>query len=380
MMELDKKFDLLEKQFYEKFIKLGIAENKACNIPYSYYDYSNNSVDVGDGTINIAQYLTFLYYYWKYHESDSARYEIKQTIGTLERLEKSAYEMYSVELPGIDFPVRGFFVRDDIDDVDGVTAYKQFYYPNVEDPCFSPFISQDQVWNLNPILAKFAQEGFSEAAYAGRRINSYIMQNGYTIYNPYLSRIVHWHTYCPTFNEDKVKPWDRQADREFNYKPMIKVKRGANNWYYSGGTKACFNSFSTGDFTKAGHSIRELAYRATIFVLDRIYEPIYKLVTGNDFKHNSYYCYAATSGVWYNNSYKKRFKRRFTDSIKRCIETGNTPFEANIAPLVLGIDNDVCGSLETYLMNVPEPVTTGKVESPLMNLTLYYWWKCMTKV
>lgn len=379
-MELNKKFELIERQFYENFIKLGEAANQGCNIPYSYYDYDNNSVDVGDGTINIAQYLTFLYYYWKYTNSDSAKYEIQQAIGTLERLEKSAYNMYSVTLPGISFPVKGFFIRDDIDDVNGVTAYKQFYYPNVEDPCFSPFISQDQVWNLNPILAKLAQEGFTEAAHAGRRINGYIVQNGYTIYNPYLSRIVHWHTYCPTFNEDKVKPWERQDDREHNYKPMIKVKRGANNWYYSGGTKACFNSFSTGGFTKAGHSIRELAYRATIFVLDRIYEPIYKLITGNDFKHNSYYCYAATSGIWYNNSYKERVKKRFKRSLESNLKDGSELFEVNIAPIVLDTDNDVRRSLESYLMNVSEPVTTGRVESPLVNLTLYYWWKCITKV
>lgn len=44
----------------------------------------------------------------------------------------------------------------------------------------------------------------------------------------------HW-TFLPDMDTDKVKPWDRVSNRNKNLKYKVKVKRGANNWYFSGG-------------------------------------------------------------------------------------------------------------------------------------------------
>lgn len=90
------------------------------------------------------------------------------------------------------------------------------WYGEDEDPCYSMFVSQDQIWNLNPILKVLADEGSILAKELGYDMNSYVSDNGYTIYNPYLSWINHYYHYCPTFNEDKLKPWDRVEDRKIS--------------------------------------------------------------------------------------------------------------------------------------------------------------------
>ena len=70
------------------------------------------------------------------------------------------------------------------------------WYGEDEDPCYSMFVSQDQIWNLNPILKVLADEGSILAKELGYDINSYVSDNGYTIYNPYLSWINHYYHYC----------------------------------------------------------------------------------------------------------------------------------------------------------------------------------------
>ena len=113
-------------------------------------------------------------------------------------------------------------------------------------------------------------------------------------------------------------------------------------------------------------------------------EPAYRLITGSDFKHNSYYCYAATSGIWYNRKYKKRFTDRFNRSLK---DTTVEAFEANIAPIVLDdcavdINNlneylDVrgksyCDAIDSINSNTD---STIHIPSPLNDLLLYYLYK-----
>lgn len=88
---------------------------------------------------------------------------------------------------------KGFFLRDDIHSEDaskfGLTKISSGYTNGIElkdeDPCFSPFTSQDQIWNLAPILAYLADDGFEEARQAGYDMFEYVIRNGHKIYNPY---------------------------------------------------------------------------------------------------------------------------------------------------------------------------------------------------
>lgn len=397
-MTMEEKFNKIEQLFFSKFIScVGNGNIKGTYIPYERID-ANGKVYVGDGTINIAYYLTMLYNKYKYYsytgkDTTDIKYGMLFTLRTLFRLTNNAYYYFSnafkdnTEIVGE--KVNGFFLRDDVDDSSIVSNYTMLTTPANEDPCHSSFVSQDQVWNLNPILYRLFKDFYKKdngsdnigtrAYLFGWFINEYIMHYNYTIYNPYLSRAVHFFTYCPTFNTDKVKPWDRQADRKANYKPKIKVKRGANNWYYSGGTKAAYKVFD-GTPEKVGKSFREFIYKGIVFTLDKIYEPIYRIITGNDFKHNSYYCYAATSGIWYNANYRERFAKRFNESLTDSIAKGTELFEANIAPLVLDVDSVDIDNLRAYLNAVPEPATSGELTSPILDLSLWYWYLYMNEI
>lgn len=76
----------------------------------------------------------------------------------------------------------------------------------------------------------------------------FIIENNHTIYNPYYSQLHHIWTYVPTFNEDKVKPWDRVEDRNKHFKNTIKVKRGANNWYFAYGFRKVYEKSQVTNF------------------------------------------------------------------------------------------------------------------------------------
>lgn len=99
-------------------------------------------------------------------------------------------------------------------------AYNSLKLTSSEDPCYSPFVSQDQVWNL--MLPMF----FTDFGLQNRlkSILDYIIVNKHKIYNPYLSEILHYYTFLPSMNEKKVKPWDRIYNRMEHFKPNIKVK------------------------------------------------------------------------------------------------------------------------------------------------------------
>lgn len=394
-MTIEQKFEKIEEFFWNNFfycIDNGstVSNNSGSNIPYQSIVFTNGTKslsDVGDGTINLAGLWTLLW--MKEKLNIESPLNLAHALKVYDRLVEAAYINDGIDNWYVDekWIVNGFFLRDDIlGDSDIKSNLRMLYGPVNEDPCHSSFVSQDQVWNMNPILAQLAKEGNEKAKRIGLDINSYIQDNGYTIYNPYLSRLVHFYTYLPTFNENKVKAWDRQEDRDNHYKPNIKVKRGANNWYYSGGTKAAVRFFSNDSPTGglAFNSLREIIYKGIVFILDRVYEPTYRLITGSNFKHNSYYCYAATSGIWYNRKYKERFTNRFNRSLK---DTNVEAFEANIAPIVLSdcaVDID---SLNDYLdvrgksyCDGIDCLNSGNYDtiqfpSPLNDLLLYYLYK-----
>lgn len=393
-MTIEEKFEKIEEFFWVNYFYLliddGTVSNKSgSNIPYQSIIFNRDRTryyDVGDGTINLANLWTLLW--MKEKLGLTSPINLQHALEVYDRLVEAAYinsgiENWYVEELGV---VSGFFLRDDIPVHENIKSNLGMLQDGInEDPCHSPFVSQDQVWNMNPILAQLAKEGNQRAKRIGLEINSYIQDNGYTIYNPYLSRFVHFHTYCPTFNENKVKVWERQQDRDNHYKPNIKVKRGANNWYYSGGTKAAVKFFSYISPTGGLHfnSLREIIYKGIVFILDRVYEPAYRLITGSDFKHNSYYCYAATSGIWYNRKYKEHFTDRFNSSLK---DTTVEAFEANIAPIVLDDCAVDINNLSNYLDirgksycdaidNINNADSTVHFPSPLNDLLLYYLYK-----
>lgn len=398
-MTNEEKISAIEEFFWKNFIKVegdDPGNTAGCCIPYTKAHVVNGETayaEIDDGTINIADAMTLQ---WIKNQVDAGSsyvppIAISDYIKTLIRLAEKAYSLYSdnwyVAEHGREY---GFFLRDDVDDTKIKSAYGMLLRKQYEDPCHSPFVSQDQVWCLNPILYRLASEGDSIALSIGKEINSYIKTNGYKLYNPYLSRLAHFYTYCPTFNTSKVAYDERQSDRDNNYSPSVKVKRGANNWYYSGGTKAvlkAFKALSSGDKVTF-RSVREICYKGIIFFLDRIYEPIYKVFTGSDFKHNSYYCYAAASGIWYGKKFKKRFLKKFNKYL-----SDGKAFEPNIVPLVLDKDSEVDTEallsyldeeIGTYYDSVKEASedTIGTeyiFSSPVELLILWYFYRYITE-
>ena len=402
MESLFDKYKELDEIFWRDYIHVGGGCEKGTNIPCEYITKETKKKHMGDGTINIAQLMTYLYFCEKNGEKKPI--SLFDCILTLNRLSESAKEFYEPVLKW-DTECHDFFVRDDCDQDDVIWgSWKMLHGKNV-DPCHSPFVSQDQIWNLSPILAKLGREyegadlnkliGLdefndkqvrSEAANLGFLMHNMVVQEGYKIINPYLSTLVHQSTYLPSFKLDiqqrRYEVWKKDP------KP-IKVKRGANNWYYSGATLDCKDAF----YRMWSHSdqdtwsIRKPIYKATVFFLDRIYEPIYKRITGKDFKHNSYYCYAATSGIWYNSKFKERFVQRFLNSLTIWEEVGDCHiaqlFEPNIAPLVIDSKEDwkKCEDIMfDWLYWYSQKVKGNSVYSPLEALTLYEWYKYMSNL
>lgn len=393
-MTTQEKVDVIEKFFYNNFIAIptgdGLKDVGTCIPAQNIYIKNNkiNYVNIGDGTCNLAYLMTLIWTKGKCNNGSNfqAPITIDHCLSTYCRLEETAFEVFEKYWYVAQYGFEpGFFVRDDINQSNIKSSFKMLNTPVDEDPCHSSFVSQDQVWNLSPVLAQLAKEGNKRARIIGLDINNYIAKNGYTVYNPYLSKVMHFHTYCPTFNEDKVSPWERAEDRIRHYKHTVKVKRGANNWYYSGGTKAAVKFFSNTSPTGGlkFNSLREVIYKGIIFVLDRIYEPILRAFTGSDFKHNSYYCYAATSGIWYNGRFKERFISLFN---KSCKTAGDGElFEWNIAPFIVGGSTTInVSDLYDYLCplidkwyNIANDFNNGNVvdgtySSPISMLVSWY--------
>lgn len=384
-MNIADKFEAWEEVFYKYFISLGLSyTDKGSFIPLSKVTVDSAGYKVGvvgDGTINIADLMQYVYVCNRLDKEIPIK--IIDCIYTLERLSKNAKDFFVEKFPNINYiEDLGFFLRDDIlypapfnvNEIIG--AYTGLKFDKNEDPCFSPFVSQDQIWNLNPILYKIKiEDGYNslpraKASSFGYAINALLANHDYTLYNPYLSAINHYFHYCPTFNEDKVSPWDRQEDRNRAFTYTDKVKRGANNWYYSGGTQSCRDVFCNG-FTKSKYdnTLRTFLYKCIVFGLDRIYHPYICKWFKLPVKDNAYYCYAATSGIWYNNGFVKRVAKKLNASSP----TGELA-HSNIAFITCpdkAIDWDV---VEAWLEAYPEPDTTADMNSPLQFMYIYLWW------
>ena len=221
-MTLEDKYLGWKDIFFSRFVSCrnDIDQPSGSNIPLAKINFNNRIGYVEDGTINIAELLQYLWIHDKVYGYDRSPVEIRFVLQTLVRLTEVAKSIFKDQPRIQDMPTyRGFFVRDDFpcgkDDalgLDKIVSGMGGWYGGDEDPCYSMFVSQDQIWNLNPILKVLADEGSILAKEIGYDMNSYVSDNGYTIYNPYLSWINHYYHYCPTFNEDKLKPWDRVED------------------------------------------------------------------------------------------------------------------------------------------------------------------------
>lgn len=362
-MDIDEKYAGWKEIYFNKFFSSTKMPAESIN---------SNGLVMGDGTINLAELMQYLYV-CKLLNTDTT-ISIEDCLKTLNTLVSKAKEYYADKFDFLTFPeYNGFFLRDNCEDA-YTGAMKSLTTLENEDPCFSPFISQDQVWNLNPILMAIAtcdlcdDDTKTAAADFGYNINAFIKDNKYKVMNPYLSYINHYFTYCPDF--DITPNTARQEDRETNFTPDIKVKRGANNWYYSGGTKSCVDAFK-GQSKAYTATFRTFLYKCIIFTLDKLYEPLIGLF-GHSFKHNSYNCYAATSGIWYNSNFAKSRAKKTNKQLKKKGEfyNWNTDFLAGDHDT---IDWDL---VKEWLENYTEPDEDAtSIDSPIEYLVVYSWYQ-----
>lgn len=381
-MKIEDKYKGWYDIYWNNFVYVSKDNVRGSNIPFEKIDFDNGIGYVGDGTINMAGMLQLLL-------TDEYLYNIspvciEDVLDAIYRLMDAAYDYFNDKFPFLDMEMRnGFFVRDDISNtneelLEKLNLEKVVSNMNMlesltdEDPCHSPFVSQDQVWNLNPILMAIAKRHNSYSGKAmniGFILNDYIKTYGYTVYNPYLSMIKHFFEFLPDLKSDY---YERQRIREESYRPDVKVKRGANNWYYSGGTKSCVDAFQ-GELGSYNHSLRTFIYRGEVFFLDRIWDPLLRMFK-TSFKTNAIYCYASTSGIWYN----KKFARRLSDRFNTSLRKNNSIFQGNVVFLAGDTDRIDFMLLKKWLDSYPEPEKDGVVESPVQFLYLYNWYKIYT--
>lgn len=381
-MTLEDKFKRWYDIYWKNFVYISHFNENGSNIPFEKIDFDSGIGYVGDGTINMAGMLQLLL--TDDMLSNTPPVYIGEVLDALYRLMDAAYEYFDDKFPFLNMGKRnGFFVRDDISNendrlLDALDLGKVVSNMNMlesltdEDPCHSPFVSQDQVWNLNPVLMAIAKKDAlykQKAMSIGFIINDYIKTYGYTVYNPYLSMIKHFFNFLPDLKSDY---YERQRIREESYRPDVKVKRGANNWYYSGGTKSCVDAFE-GELGSYRHSLRTFIYRGEVFFLDRIWDPLLRLFK-TSFKTNAIYCYAATSGIWYDKNFARRLSDRFNTSLRK----NNSIFQGNVVFLAGDTDRIDYMLLKKWLDSYPDPEKEGVVESPIQFLYLYNWYKIYT--
>lgn len=371
---LSDKYSRIRTAFYQNFVYDGYSEERAANIPLS--SVRNGIGSVGDGTINIAYYLQFLFTEMILGNKDYD--DVNKVLKTLSRLSDAAYKLVADANPGVYFNREpGFFLRDDIHSEDaskfGLARIYSGYTGSIElideDPCYSPFVSQDQIWNLAPILAYLSNHGFEEATNFGFHIFEYVVRNKHVIYNPYYSALLHHWTYLPEINGNKLKPWDRIPDRNAHLKYKVKVKRGAHNWYFAGGFKWAFKKFE-GDC----HTFwANLWYKPFIFLADRIYHPYICKWFKLKVKNNSYYCLGSTNKrSWYGPGFSKRLIKKFNKSLKNGDKELFMPHLVFLSDKLNEIDMD---SLLTWLDNYE----WNGVDTPIEFLILYNWYHIFKK-
>lgn len=368
-MTLEEKYNKYKELFEDNFICIG--EGQGTNIPLAKVNYDTMYGEMGDGTINLAYYIQYIYTRYKLGEINKEEVEI--VLQTLKRLIDYCYEMFVNKFPNIYFKKEdGFFLRDDVDH----TMASEFNLKTIrtgfskgierinEDPCFSPFVSQDQIWNLVPILSYLSTE-FELAKELGKAITEYVIKHNHIIYNPYYSAIYHNWTYLHIFEPYE----DRIPERNSKLKYTIKVKRGANNWYFAYGFKKAYNKFGGNCST----FLSSLWYKPFIFLADKIYHPYICKWFKLPVKNTSYYSLAIAGDAWYFGDYEEKLIDKFNNSLK----SGNELFMPQLVFLTNKKEDINIDLLSNYLNNYPEPEAKGVINSPLEFMILYNNYKLL---
>lgn len=382
-MELEEKYEGYKELFFKYFVNVGEPTEQGSNIPLASVNLDTLSGTMGDGTCNLADYIQYAHTTCLTGEDTSV--SLADTISTLTRLCGNCYTLFTDKCQNIYFKEEpGFFLRDDVSsdmasdfNLSSVTTgYSTGIERINEDPCFSPFTSQDQIWHLAPILRYVHEnDGMEEAGTLGNEILGYVVNNGHVIYNPYYSALVHNWTYLDL----SVDYSDRIDERNESLEYTVKVKRGANNWYFAYGFKKAYEAFG-GSVSGWKRFWSSLWYKPFIFLADRVWEPIVNLF-GGEVKNTSYYSMAIAGGAWYNDSYESRVVRRFNESLEEAIKDGSTDVDDLFMPQLVfltskteDVDYDL---LRQWLEAYPDVPTSGTVTSPITFMYLYNWWRTL---
>ena len=362
-MTREEKYKAWEDIFYKYFIyKSNTLSESGCDLPLASVNFDKLSGFSGDGIIDLSYYIQ--YAYTKYLLGN--REELIDSLLTLQRLQIECYTLFFKKYPNIYFnDEEGFLLRDDIKSSDASkfhlnsvdTSYTRGEELINEDPCHSMFISQDQIWNITPILVEIYKklENYKLLCLPGFKMLEYVIKNKHIIYNPYYTALYHHWTYVPTFDTNRVKPWNRIKDRNTHLKYNIKVKRGANNWYFAYGFRKAYQALG-GKCETFWHS---LWYKPFIFLADRIYHPYICKWLNLPAKNTSYYSLAVAGGAWYFGDYESRLIDKFNKSL----ESGEL-FMPQLVFLTDKKDKINLNLLGKWLDNYPEPKEEGNVESP----------------
>ena len=379
-MTLEEKYRSYKELYFKNFVHKGSWDEQGSNIPIERINFTTKYGFVGDGTINLSEHIQYIYA--AYLNGEFTKDDVLDAIKTLNRLCSFAYTDFIKDYPKYYFKYEpGFFLRDDLksehaslfnlNSID--SSYSRGVEKINEDPCHSTYVSQDQVWNLIPILS-YLRFDFPEANELGKNITEYVVKNHHKIYNPYYSAVLHDWTYVPTFDEDKVKAWERVDDRNNHLEYTVKVKRGANNWYFSYGMKKAYNVFG-GDSCTFWSS---LWYKPFIFLADRIYHPYICKWFNLPVKNTSYYSFGSASGAWYFGNFDKRLISKFNKSLEE--DDYTAIFMPQLAFLSNRISDIKLDKVLEWLNKYPEPdLTSTEMRSPSMFLALYNWYKFKTK-
>lgn len=391
-MTLKEKYKKYKEMFFSHFIKVDDYSKSGTNIPLQEVTFgeSSNLGTVGDGTINMANYMTYLvsclYTEDDEFEIEEIKMKIQYCLESIKRLIERPYNDAKRLYTNIEFEKEdGFFVRDDFD---GTTEFEQnislsfcsynsVTFNEKEDPCHSAYVSQDQIWNLAPILSFLGNRSDLVGTYIAVLADtllvdtlSYVIDHNHKIYDPYFSTVYWYKTYVPTFNTNKVAPWNRKQDRDDHLKYKIKVKRGANNWYYAYGFRKTYDKVAVNKCNGFESLLYSFIYFPIIFLSDRIWWPTLQKVFGKSRKDNSIYCLGVSGKVWYSGrkAFLKRLQKRFNDDIENYVFTCflESITQENFSKLDLQKIDDYLNEYEEI-----DSLTNRTIKSPLGFLLLY---------
>lgn len=386
-MTIKEKYDTYEALYNKYFVAEINPDEKAAYIPAEYIQHSEGGVKrifLGDAPINIANYLQYMYSRCLTGD-DKARDHIENALSALERLSTFTCNYFKERNPAVHFINEpGFFFRDDVDstkahlfNADVVDSPFSMCMEGInDDPCLSPFVSQDQIWNLAPMLSFLSRCSDKPIADKSKQLLynmfEYVIRNRHTLYNPYFSAIKHnWTSLIPF----SVSYFSRIDYRNKRLKYDVKVKRGANNWYFAYGFRKAFEKVG-GNPGKFKSFLYSLIYYPLTFVAETIYFPLFAdRLKWVERKDNSYSCLATAGNVWYSGM--KRFLKRALNGFYKNGQYTEVVFIEAIKQNRLADIN--VKQLEKYLQDYPKPTTEGVVYSPVKFLTVYNYYQYLNK-